>query len=188
MALATSPNRRLFARIRNHRFGVPFMAVSLCLWLAAKPAQAQTISVTKPSGFAVSPRLTDLPHFEGHNPLTQHVHHPLEGRGNAGNQQGHDDALQISPEPLVEAFPRAYFGGIGFNGAVPPDTNIAVGPNHIVELVNVEYAVFDKNGALLAGPNLLGDLWSNLGGDCAANIGSDPIVQNDRLSDRWLIT
>jgi len=29
------------------------------------------------------------------------------------------------------------------------DTNIAVGPNHIVETVNLRYAVYNKSGALL---------------------------------------
>lgn len=41
------------------------------------------------------------------------------------------------------------FPGISFTGSVPPDPHIAVGPNHIVQVVNTSVAFFDKTtGAL----------------------------------------
>lgn len=39
---------------------------------------------------------------------------------------------------------RGYFPGISATGWVPPDPNIAVGPGHIVEVVNSDIAWFDK--------------------------------------------
>jgi hypothetical protein len=129
----------------------------------------------------------DLPDDEQQNSTTEQPYHPLQDRGDQNNQ-GDDPVLQQGPEPRVKGFPKAYFGGIGANGWAPPDPNIAVGPSYIVETVNVEYSVYDKNGALLAGPKALSSLWTPLGGSCATNNSSDPIVQYDRLADRWLIT
>ena len=72
------------------------------------------------------------------------------------------------------------FDGINSN-ANPPDPTGAVGPNHIVEMTNTVWAVFDKTGVMAAGfPKSLSD---PLG---AGN--GDPIVLYDREADRWLIT
>ncbi|MBL8068650.1 MAG: hypothetical protein JNM28_09385 [Armatimonadetes bacterium] len=41
------------------------------------------------------------------------------------------------------------FPGIGFNGSFPPDTHMAVGPTHIVQIVNTMVAFYNKkNGKL----------------------------------------
>jgi hypothetical protein len=177
-------------QIRNCRRVFPFVSVPLCLLLAAVGASAQkTFSVTRPSGFAVSPRVIDMDDSEGQNPPAEHRHRPLPDRDNRNNQNGNDDgARQRQPEPRVKAFPHAFFNGIGANGFAPPDTNIAVGPNHIVETVNVRFAVYDKNGALLVGPLSLSSIWSALGPPCSTSNGGDPVVQYDKVADRWLIT
>lgn len=72
------------------------------------------------------------------------------------------------------------FDGINSN-ASPPDPTGAVGPNHIVEMTNTVWAVFDKTGVMAAGfPKSLSD-------PLGAGSG-DPIVVYDREADRWLIT
>ena len=189
MTLRKSADRKTLLQIQNYRRVFPFVSAFICLLLGAVGASAQnTLSVTKPSAFAVSPRLIDVQDSEGQNPPTEHSHRPLPGRGDRNNQNGEDDARQNNPEPLVRAFPQAYFSGVGANGYAPPDMNIAVGPNHIVETVNVQYAIYDKNGALLGGPKSLSSLWTALGAPCGTSNGGDPVVQYDRLADRWLIT
>src|SRR5437588_2151964 len=44
------------------------------------------------------------------------------------------------------------FAGMSFNdttsGGEPPDTNLAAGPNHVVELVNTAIRVYDKSGGI----------------------------------------
>src|SRR5207253_3112610 len=83
---------------------------------------------------------------------------------------------------------KASFPGVGANGFAPGDPNLAVGPNHIVQIVNVEYAVFDKSGNTFAGyPKTVGSLFSALGGGCAGAFG-DVIAQYDNAADRWLIS
>jgi hypothetical protein len=76
-----------------------------------------------------------------------------------------------------------------FGGRVnPPDPVGDVGPNHYVEMINLVFAVYDKQGNLLTGPTKLGDLWADFPvADCSANSG-DPIVVYDQLVDRWILS
>src|SRR5262249_36275124 len=90
------------------------------------------------------------------------------GAGPSGPHLG-DKALQSEPGAEVGIQPKASFGGIGANGYIPPDPNIAVGKNnpqgigYIVQMVNSELAIFDKSGNLIAGPVSLSTLWQPLG-------------------------
>jgi hypothetical protein len=71
----------------------------------------------------------------------------------------------------------------------PPDTNGAVGATQYVQWVNAEFAVFDKvTGALLAGPTEGNALWAGFGGGCEDNNDGDPIVQYDKIANRWILT
>jgi len=75
----------------------------------------------------------------------------------------------------------------GCGGCLPPDTDGAVGPNHYVQMVNTELAVFNKTtGAMISGPTPIKALWSS--GECATQDDGDPIVIYDQLADRWLIS
>lgn len=78
---------------------------------------------------------------------------------------------------------------VGFDGAnasegqaTPPDPSGAVGPNHYVQGVNLVIKIYDKTGALLAGPTSLGAFLGN-----GANNG-DPIIMYDHLADRWFVS
>jgi hypothetical protein len=71
----------------------------------------------------------------------------------------------------------------------PPDTNGAVGATQYVQWVNAEFAVFDKaTGALVAGPTEGNALWAGFGGGCETNNDGDPIVQYDKMANRWILT
>ena len=93
----------------------------------------------------------------------------------AAKDKGHsgDGALFPSAQTLMGATisgPLGSFEGLSnqdnFNllgGRVnPPDPVGDVGPNHYVEMINLVYAVYDKQGNLVSGPNVLGDLWAEL--------------------------
>ena len=82
--------------------------------------------------------------------------------------------------------------GVGYPGysitGVPPDPNIAVGPNHIVQWVNNAFVVFDKSGGIVNPPVSDDTFWGGLSGTCDQLGGySDPIVQYDRVADRWIV-
>jgi hypothetical protein len=98
-----------------------------------------------------------------------------------------DPVLQTEIPANVAAIMHIDFDGIGAQGSAPSDVNLAVGPNHIVQTVNSRLAVFSKNGALLSGPTNLTTFFQPVGGACATG-ASDPIVNYDRLADRWVIS
>src|SRR5262249_35184127 len=85
------------------------------------------------------------------------------------------------------------FAGIGVpNLAVndaPADPNGAPGVDQYVQWVNTDFAVFDKGtGAILHGPVAGNTLWSEFGGPCETDNDGDPIVQYDKLANRWVLT
>jgi hypothetical protein len=106
-----------------------------------------------------------------------------------------DQALQQKSLPPVAANLGLNIDGLGQGeyGFLleysPPDTNGAVGATEYVQWVNAEFAVFDKaTGALLAGPTQGNALWQGFGGGCEMNNDGDPIVQYDKMANRWILT
>ena len=156
----------------------------------AKTNKTKTTIVTYPSAFAVSQRLSDLPVdnslFAGHE-MPEPRPSPLRSRAVPGPGQQEDPVLQKEVRPLVAATLGVDFDGIPANGFAPSDSNLAVGPNHIVETVNVRLAVYNKSGTLLSGPTNFTTFFSALGGKCAGG-SSDPIALYDRQADRWVIS
>ena len=118
----------------------------------------------------------------------------LPNMGNALDQA--DGALQTSVGPLAGTSNGLNFAGVGqsdygFNVQyAPPDTTGAVGATQYVQWVNTYFAVFDKNtGAIVAGfPKAGNTLWAGFGGGCETNNDGDPIVQYDKLANRWILT
>ncbi len=81
------------------------------------------------------------------------------------------------------------FEGINKLGqSSPADVSGAVGINHYVQMVNLAFAVFDKQGSMLAGPFDTNSLWQGFGGDCEENNNGDAIVLYDQQADRFLLS
>ncbi|MEB3248682.1 MAG: PEP-CTERM sorting domain-containing protein [Merismopediaceae bacterium] len=82
--------------------------------------------------------------------------------------------------------------GINFTGTsrtesglfYPPDTMGAVGLDHIVQLLNGSYAVYDKSGSVLSRISL-NQFWQNAGVTRAGDFAFDPRVNYDPFSGRW---
>jgi hypothetical protein len=169
------------------------LGAMLCFVVAPAQAGAPAPVVSHPTGSALSAPLSDMPmaHWAQAPNETKVVPRPRSlppraaGRGGLGPG---DKVLQKVPGAHGRISPKSSFGGIGANGYIPPDPNIAVGKTDIVQLVNSEMAVFSKTGTLVSGPVSLSSLWSALGGDCATNNAGDPIVQYDLAADRWLVS
>ena len=157
-------------------------------------------TVSYPVGFAISPPLS---HIKAFRASTRSAPAPEEfgeeyprpipaspgGAGGANHHPTAEEVLQTEALKTGNIIPQTTFSGVGFNGLYPPDPNIAVGPNHIVELVNTEIAVFSKTGSIYPGyPKQLNLLWTNLGGSCSTNDVGDPIVQYDKLADRFIVS
>lgn len=80
------------------------------------------------------------------------------------------------------------FEGIDAWIYLPPDTEGAVGPDHYVQMVNVETAIYDKTGNLLVGPFFNKELWSGFGGPCEILNNGDPIALYDERADRFVLS
>jgi hypothetical protein len=94
----------------------------------------------------------------------------------------------------LAATPGANFEGVGtglpgfsLTGA-PPDPTIAIGPNHVVEWVNSQFAVFNKSGTVVLGPVNGNSLFVGFGGLCETTNRGDPLVAYDKMADRWVFT
>ncbi|MEP6637457.1 MAG: hypothetical protein ABJB97_12085, partial [Acidobacteriota bacterium] len=122
---------------------------------------------------------------------------PSEPRTRLSKQSLQSAATQNEALSPLLATPGSNFEGPGQGmpgftifGA-PPDTTLAVGPNHVVAWVNTQYAVFDKAGnALLPPPGFVNGntLFTGTGNLCETTNRGDPILQYDRLADRWFLS
>jgi Bacterial Ig-like domain (group 3) len=181
------------------RISVRSMAVGASLALvavAAPPVAAQRPikgpDVGYPLEFAVSPPVREMPtQARGPRELEKKPEHRLPPRRSSGNLP--DPVLQTSTPTPAAAQSGTQWEGLGqaYPGftvtALPPDPNIAVGPNHIVQWVNNAFVVFDKQGTQLQAPVSDSTFWG-IASTCYQGGGfSDPIVQYDRAADRWLI-
>ena len=177
----------------NRKFlALSMILITCCLAMTASLAYGQQAKTTViyPSAHATSQHLRELPidvlgfrdeEAERPRPIPMSSHRAATGLTKA------DPVAQTEERPLVAATKGINFDGIGSQGFAPSDVNLAIGPNHIVQTVNVRLAVFNKSGAPLSGPTNLTTFFAPLAGDCAAG-ASDPIVNYDRLADRWVIS
>jgi len=99
---------------------------------------------------------------------------------------------------LVESFDGL---GVGFEGPQgtanfrnPSDNALAVGSNHIVQIVNSQTAIFtkkgktfDATGRVLYGPVPTANFFKGFGGQCEATNNGDAVVRYDQVANRWLV-
>ncbi len=99
---------------------------------------------------------------------------------------------------LVERFDGL---GVGFEGPQgtanlrnPSDNSLAVGLNHVFQIVNTRMAIFTKKGKkfkqtgkVLYGPVPTNTIFKGFGGACEATNNGDAVVRYDQLADRWLV-
>ena len=142
--------------------------------------------------------------------------HPAGGRGKVAQQSPTPitPPVMISPPgaakveqtsqgarqgaTLVESFDGL---GVGFEGPHgtatvrnPSDNSLAVGPNHVFQIVNTRMAIFTKKGKqyaqtgkVLYGPVATNTIFKGFGGACEATNNGDAVVRYDQLADRWLV-
>jgi len=101
------------------------------------------------------------------------------------------------PPEMVTSFDGLGEGFEGPQGRAtfrnPSDCSLAVGPDHIVQIVNSRMAIFTKRGSrfdttgrILYGPVPTNNLFRGFGDADTINNG-DAVVRYDQLADRWLI-
>jgi hypothetical protein len=76
-------------------------------------------------------------------------------------------------------------GSLATAGVIPPDTMGAVGPSHIVELINGQFTVYDKNGNQVQ-MSTLDAFWTAAGAAIPGGSNTvDPRIIYDPQSGRW---
>ncbi len=108
-------------------------------------------------------------------------------------------ALGASFDGLGEGFSGRVFPGAsndaeGSGGRGGIDISLAVGPDHVFEILNGNMAVFskkgkkyDSTGKLLYGPVPNNTVFAGFGVRCGVSNNADSVVRYDQLADRWLI-
>jgi N-acetylneuraminic acid mutarotase len=145
---------------------------------AVRHDTSPALRTVKPSRAALAPsKARELPDHG--------VPHELQG----GNAKQKSAAVQKGV--VTNAMPDfdQNFEGVGnVNGVLPPDTQGDVGPDHYVEMINLSFAVYDKQGNLLMGPLPNTALWQGFGGPCETFNGGDPITIYDEAANRWFMS
>jgi hypothetical protein len=155
---------------------------------------------SNPVAFDTSPTLRDMAAHRTPPDISAEEEEIRPERGTTVTDQGFtgDGEIQNSvqtPAPAISGT-LANFEGVnnennfnifGFR-VNPPDPVGDVGPNHYVEMVNLVFAIYDKQGNLLLGPVDTGTLWSGFAVPDCTDPSGDPIVLYDQLVDRWLLT
>lgn len=91
------------------------------------------------------------------------------------------NSLQKSAADEVVVFKS--IAGISDNGYIPPDPTVAVGPDHVIIMVNTEFQILDKKGNVLA--SIEASSWY----DPVFQTESiaDPKVIYDQFAERWVL-
>ncbi len=190
---------------RLRAFSALFATVAFSLGAAPSPAAAATASsgpiiISSPHHDTSAPLVSEANQqgdHQDHQPVHQKPHRGLPGKPTT--QSSTDSAtpgLGVATPRIPSATTNFAGVGNGFSGpqgtftvnAAPPDTNGAVGPSDYFQIVNTDFAIFNKSGTVLYGPVAINTLWNGFGGGCQANNDGDPTILYDHMAGRWLVT
>ena len=126
----------------------------------------------------------------------------LEGRiGKPWNSAVSIEQTWFGSRPAPELLNSFDGLGEGFSGPQgtalyrnPSDNALAVGPDHIFQIVNSRMAIFtkkgrkyDTTGRVILGPAETRSVFKGFGGPCERMNNGDAVVRYDQLANRWLI-
>ncbi|MDB5107199.1 MAG: hypothetical protein JWM69_140 [Candidatus Binatus sp.] len=175
--------------------------VAVRILLIASPAHAQNSS--HPTDRIVGvPMLADSAARTDFNQMVVHVkslkavmtrrliHHPLAGRVGASDIDAED---RYAPAMVTtihtdggrqSATARNFIAGRDTGTVTPPDTQGAVGPNHLMVTLNNNVTIQSRAGAVIRTVPIAG-FWSSLG---AISEAFDPRVLFDPYAGRWIMS
>jgi len=159
------------------------------------PAVKAETGATRLSPQTFSSDNREMTQGESHNAGSTRSPRPVPAGGAAVEQRAQGSRPSAT---VVESFDGLGFGFEGPQGKAnvrnPSDNTIAVGPDHVVQIVNSRLAVFtkkgkrfDSTGKVLYGPVVTNAVFAGFGGQCEARNNGDAVVRYDQLARRWLI-
>ena len=197
--LLNDPNDRSAARFSigpvevrgaiSHDVSPPLLA------LAGLTGGAATIATAEDEGEEASAPRNAL--MQGPPPAAPPV--PPTMAAAKGSEAVEQTAMGTKPAPTIIA---SFDGlGVGFTGPQgtsnlrnPSDNTLAVGPDHVVQIVNSRMAIFtkkgqrfDTTGKVLYGSVNTNNVFKGFGGPCEQRNNGDAVVRYDQLANRWLV-
>jgi len=176
------------------------MAILVLLPMASLKSQTQNPDkIATPVHFDVSKNLRDVePVIPGErekkkkNNTIQNKEGFLEEFNRPSTMVGRDPVLQdqISTSRAMATVGQNFAGVSNLSGVAPPDTDGDVSDSYYFQMINLSFAIYDKNGNLLMGPFDNQTIWEGFDDGQAydnANDG-DPVVLYDEYADRWLVS
>lgn len=174
-----------------------FLILLFCVQIGFSQQSPTSISIGKL--VKISPKLTDIK-YAGPIPRNKKARQINEkDKANkrvrfaveAEKMNSIDKAIQADTKGLIRATLPLSTSFDGCSAAdntplygstfAPPDPNMCVGPNHVVQMVNSAHRVFDKLGNPLTSPLKFSSIAATSQDD------GDPIVLYDQLADRWML-
>jgi hypothetical protein len=108
-------------------------------------------------------------------------------------QTKHGQRPAIQPSASFDGLGEGFSGGVPGGGRGGIDISLAVGKDHIFEILNGSFAIFtkkgkryDTTGKLLYGAAPNNTVFAGFGVRCGVTNNSDTVVRYDQLADRWL--
>ncbi len=115
--------------------------------------------------------------FAVENPLANNADEALQKTAKVNGNSPNINALSASFDGVGTTENSA----AGFGLLSPPDPVLSVGPNHVVQMINLVHRVYDKSGNPLT-PALK---FSQIASTSTDN--GDPITLYDHIADRWVL-
>ncbi len=174
---------------------VLLLTLSLLAWTGGTPAWAQP-PTAEPETVLLNPEgvvnVQDLPRVGPRVPVHREMPFRVPDLQQLLDTKArHQARTQPAPTATVQgsgtfvSITSTGLTGLRFSesgGYVPPDTQIGVGPNYIVEAVNLEMRIWDRSNLTLPQTS---SLCSFFNVSCSSL--SDPKIRFDPVSQRWFI-
>src|SRR5882724_11831863 len=167
------------------------IAVLTCVGALLAHAGEPQPGIAGIAGRKATANFTDLSRQEARVPLEagtpKVIHSPMPGPREPadGVPPSRDSRVaapaEAGPAPLSPAPASSFLALPDDNTALPPDTHGAVGPNHLMTVLNTQVSIQNKTGVVLSTVSL-DFFWASVGNPSAF----DPKILYDPYGSRWI--
>ncbi|MCF8344327.1 MAG: T9SS type A sorting domain-containing protein [Bacteroidales bacterium] len=171
----------------------------LCFYNAAKSQEEclRPVFVKQPDYFSQTLPLREMPIIhpsdvateQKEEGVTEVIREPDFEKRNFMSDPPRDPVLQRFMGQRASGEILANFEGVdNLQNILPPATQGDVGPDYYLQMINMSFAIYDKEGNLLYGPASNLSIWQNAPYPWSEYSRGDPIALYDEEADRWLIS
>lgn len=178
---------------------ISVLFLSFFVWAANAFSQAvRPEKVIQSIGFDISKKLSDAK-FKSAGYIDQTWKEKVIPNKEGFLEDFNKEATLKGPDPVLQGnqlkassasatVGKNFAGQDNTSGVAPPDTQGDVSPLYYLQMVNLSFQIWDKNGNSLLGPFPSSTLWDGFTGAWTGTNDGDPIVLYDQAADRWIAT